>query len=326
MRRRSILKYSGLAALLPALGRAQTNFPAKAVTIIISFTPGGGTDMLARTVAQKLSAKWKVPVVVDNRPGGNGIIGGRLAANAPADGYTLHIASSDHFVLSPAVFEAFPFDPVKSFAPISPIANTAVALVVHPSVPATTFTEFVSYLRANSGRVNFASWGAGGTAHMAGEMLQQITGTKLVHIPYKGTAPAMTDLLSGRDVKVMFATVPPAAPYVQAGRLRALAIAGAKRSDLLPNVPTMVELGQPQLVFSIWNGLMAPRNTPPDVLMKIWTDLQDVLDMADVQSQFRSGGFDPFSLKPDAFKRLIDEDSLRWNTLMETSKLEKVKS
>src|SRR3954467_9868771 len=247
---------------------ALAQYPAKAIHLIVPFPPGGGNDTVARAIAQQMSPALGQPVVIDNRPGAGGSIGAELAAKAPADGYTLFLAGVGSHVVNPNLHAKLPYDPVKDFAPITLIASAPSVLVVNPKVPAQNIAEFTAYARANPGKLNYASNGNGSAAQLAAAMYESMAGVKMVHVPYKGIAPAMTDLLSG-EVQLMFGTIVALVPHIQAGKLRALAVTSKKRSSLLTDIPTLAESGLPDYEAGSWYGVLAPAGTPRDIIQRL---------------------------------------------------------
>lgn len=283
-------------------------YPSKPIRIICSFPAGGGTDFLARAIAQKLTERWGQPVVVDNRPGGNGSIGATAAIKAAPDGYTLYVGSSDHLVLAPNLFTNLPYDTTKDLVPIVSIANQYVVLVVHPSLPANTVAEFVALAKSKPGELNYSSSGNGTVTHMGGELFQYSTGVKLAHIPYKGSAPAITDLIAGQDIKLSFAAMASIVPHIKSGKVRPLAISAPRRSPALPDVPTGVELGYPDFIAYSWNGIFAPVGTPPDIIRKINAEVVSILKSQDVVERFSAVGVDPTGGTPEEFAASIKVD------------------
>src|SRR3954454_10954480 len=258
------------AVLLLWSAAAVGQYPTKPIHLIVPFPPGGGNDTVARAIAQQISPELGQPVVIDNRPGAGGSVGAELAAKAPADGYTLFLAGVGSHAVNPNLHRKLPYDAIKDFTPITLIASAPSVLVVNPSVPARTVAEFTAYARANPGKLNYASNGNGSAAQLAAAMYEWMAGVKMVHVPYKGIAPAMTDLLSG-VVQLMFGTIVALVPHIQAGKLRALAVTSVKRSALLPEVPTLAESGLPEYEAGSWYGILAPAGTPPDIIAKLNT-------------------------------------------------------
>src|SRR4051812_1347578 len=253
--------------LLCAAALAQ-DYPAKPLRFIVPFPPGGGNDTVARAIAQQIGPDLGQPVVIDNRPGAGGAVGADLAAKAPADGYTLFLAGVGSYVVNPNLQARLPYDPVKDFAPITLVATAPSVLVVNPAVPAHSAAEFTAYARAHPGKLNYASNGNGSAAQLAAAMYESMAGVKMVHVPYKGIAPAMTDLLSG-EVQLMFGTVVALVPHIQAGKLRALAVTSRSRSALLPDVPSLAESGLPDYEAGSWYGVMAPAGTPREIVERL---------------------------------------------------------
>jgi tripartite-type tricarboxylate transporter receptor subunit TctC len=301
---------------------AQT-YPNKAVRLILSYPPGGGTDLLGRTVSQKLTEKWGHSVVVDNRSGGNGVVGARAAISAAPDGYTLYVGSSDHMILAPNLFNNLPYDTLRDLMPITSLANQYYILVVHPSVPANSVKEFIALAKAKPGALNFASPGTGTGGHLTGEFFQMMTGVKMTHVPYKGSAPAITDLLGGRDVTTSFASMASVVPHIKSGRLRALALTSTKRLKALPEVITTAEAGLPNLVVYSWNGVFAPIGTPNALVNRVSSDIVAILKMPDVADRLSDLGLDPTGGTPDEFREIIKADLQRWAKIIKDSGIEK---
>ena len=271
-----------------ALARAQP-YPAKPIHLIVPFPPGGGNDTVARAIAQQIGPDLGQPVVIDNKPGAGGAVGAELAAKAPPDGYTLFLAGVGSHVVNPNVHAKLAYDPVKDFAPVTLIASAPSVLVVNPSVPARTVAQLTAYARAHPGKLNYASNGAGSAAQLAAAMYESMAGVKMVHVPYKGIAPAMTDLLSG-EVQLMFGTVVALVPQIQAGKLRPLAVTSRSRSALLPDVPTMAESGLPEYEAGSWYGIMAPAGTPPEIIDRLHGTIVKALAQPDVAKRLAAEG------------------------------------
>jgi tripartite-type tricarboxylate transporter receptor subunit TctC len=289
-----------LAVLLCCSTAALAQFPAKPIHLIVPFPPGGGNDTVARAIAQQIGPELGQPVVVDNRPGAGGSVGAELAAKAPPDGYTLFLAGVGSHVVNPNLHAKLLYDPVKDFAPITLIASAPSVLVVNPSVPAQTIAEFTAYARANPGKLNYASNGNGSAAQLAAAMYESMAGVKMVHVPYKGIAPALTDLLGG-EVQLMFGTVVALVPHIQAGRLRALAVTGKKRSALLPNVPTLRESGLPEYEAGSWYGIMAPAGTPRPVIDQLHAEVVKALKQPEVAKRLAAEGAEVIGSTPEEF-------------------------
>ncbi len=257
----------GIIALMVlfAQGAAGQNYPNKALRIIVPLTPGGGNDTIARLIAQKLTGTLKQQVVVDNRPGAGGLIGADYVAKSAADGYTLLLGNVANMAIIPNMQKNVPYDPLKDFAPVSLIASAPLLVVVHPSLPVKTIKQLAAFAKARPGQLNYASNGVGTTTHLATEMFAMMTNVKLVHVPYKGLSAAMGDLMSGQ-VPLMFSSAVAMLPHVKSGRLRALAMTGAKRSPAIPDIPTVAESGVPGYEAGSWYGIVAPAGTPRPIV------------------------------------------------------------
>ena len=296
------------------------SFPAKPVTIVVPYPAGGSSDATTRAIAQKLSDLWGQPVLTDNRPGAATMIGTQYVAKAPADGHTV-LFVTDSFAVNPALYSKVQYDPAKDFAPVTAIAHLNQVLVVHSAVPANTLKELVDYARANPGKLNYGSYGAGSPPHLAIELLKHVTGANLVHIPYKGIAPLSADLIAG-TVQVSVYGVFTTLPHAKAGRIRPLAIDGEKRSPLLPQVPTFSEAGFPELRAPAWWGFVVPAGTPQAVVAKLHRDVNAVI----AEREFRdtrlvANGLDPVGNTPQEFAALIQDTAGRWGRFIRESNL-----
>lgn len=289
-----------LAALLflPCLAFAQ-GYPVRPVRIIVPYPPGGATDVMARTVAQKLSEFWQQPAVVENKPGASGTVGSEIVAKSAADGYTLLLQGTQHSI-NLSLYKQLPYDTLRDFAPVAFVASAPFLLVLHPSVPANSVAELIAYIKARPGGLNYGSSGVGGGAHLAGEIFKTSAGVQLTHIPYKGAAPAMADLLGGQ-VTMVFDPIPTSLAQVKSGRIKALAITSAKRSALMPELPTIAESGLPGFEVVAWFGLYAPAATPKDVVTKLNADVTRALQLPDVREKFASLGAESMPMSTDQF-------------------------
>jgi tripartite-type tricarboxylate transporter receptor subunit TctC len=285
-------------------------FPGKPIHLIVPFPPGGGNDTVARAIAQQIGPDLGQPVVIDNRPGAGGSVGAELAARAPADGYTLFLAGVGSHAVNPNFHRKLPYDPVKDFAPVSLIASAPSVLVVNPAVPARTIAEFTAYARANPGKLNYASNGNGSAAQLAAAMYETMAEVRMVHVPYKGIAPAMTDLMSG-EVQLMFGTIVALVPHIQAGKLRALAVTSRKRSALLPEVPTIAESGLPDYQAGSWYGILAPAGTPREVIDRLHGVIVKALRQPDVAQRLAAEGAEVIGSTPDEFAAHIKSEIAR---------------
>ncbi|MSQ55473.1 MAG: tripartite tricarboxylate transporter substrate binding protein [Betaproteobacteria bacterium] len=314
-----------LLCTLAADGALAQSYPAKRVTMLTSFPPGGGTDLLARLVSQKLSERWGQPFIVDNRVGGNGIVGARAAAGAPPDGYTLYMGSSNHLVLLHAQFDNMPFETLRDLSPVTPVAFQHAVLVVHPSMPVRSLKDLIDYGKARPGVLNFASPGIGGYEHLAMLHFISVSQLQATHVPYKGSADAVAALLGGGEVSSMFGSIATVTPQIKAGRLRPLTITAATRSLALPDVQTAAEAGLPDFVMYSWNGVFAPAGTPKDVVAKLNGEILAILRLPDVIERLTSLGFVANGLSPEEFAALIRSETDRWSRIVKNLGIEKQK-
>src|SRR4051812_11860260 len=290
-------------------------YPAKAVTFIVPFSPGGGTDITARTVAAKLTAKWGQSVVVDNRAGAGGILGADAVAKARPDGYTLLIANVGITSINPALYAKLPYNPDTAFAPISLICELPFVLMASPSFPPNSIKELVAYARGNPDKVTFASSGIGGSPQLTAEIFQGATGTRMTHVPYKGGGPAMTDLMAGH-VDLLFASVLEGSGHIRTGKLKGLAVSHAKRSPALPEVPTLSEAGVANAESGSWIALLAPTGTPQPIVAKVGADIRDAVAQPDVKEKLIAQGAVPQASTPQELQRLIDSDLARYGKII----------
>ena len=309
-----------LALSFACSGVLGQGFPAKPVTIVVPYPAGGSSDATTRAIAQKLSDLWGQPVVTDNRPGAATMIGTQFVAKAPADGHTV-LFVTDSFAVNPALYSKVQYDPGKDFVPVTAIAHLNQVLVVHSAVPANTLKELVDYAKANPGKLNYGSYGAGSPPHLAIELLKHVTGANLVHIPYKGIAPLSTDLIAG-TVQVSVYGVFTTLPHAKAGRIRPLAIDGDKRSPLLPQVPTFSEAGFPELRAPAWWGFVVPAGTPPAVVTRLHRDINAVIAEREFrETRLIANGLDPIGNTPQEFAVLIRDTAERWGKFIRESNL-----
>jgi tripartite-type tricarboxylate transporter receptor subunit TctC len=303
-----------LAVLLAESALAQV-YPSKPIRLIVPFAAGGGNDNVARLVGKRLADSLGQPVLVDNRPGAGGVVGAELAAKAAADGYTLFLGGVGSHAINPNLHDKLPYDPIRDFAPVALLAQAPLVLVVHPSVPARSFAEFVAYARANPGRLNYASNGNGSSSQLAAVMFDSMAGVDMVHVPYKGLAPALTDLLAGQ-VQLMFSSVVAILPHIKAGRLRALAMTGARRLASMPELPTIAESGFPGYEASSWYGILAPAGTPRDIVVKLNSEFVKALEQPEVKSSLLAEGAEPAGGSPERFAAHIRAEKERLGKLI----------
>ncbi|CAG2153121.1 hypothetical protein LMG31506_04749 [Cupriavidus yeoncheonensis] len=311
-----------VGATLPGIACAE-DFPARPVRIIVPYPPGGTTDMVARLIGEQLAIQWKQAVLVDNRPGAGGIVGTGAAAKSTADGYTLLMGSVGEFGINPTLYKKLPYDAAADFAPVTMVARVPNVVVLSPAFAerarVQTLAEFIAYLKANPKRVNMASAGNGTSTHLAGELFQRMTGTEMSHVAYKGSSPAISDLMGG-SVDVMFDNLPASLPFIRSGKLKPLAVTTPARSSALPSVPTVAAAGPvPGFDASPWFGLLAPRGIPATVAQKISQDLTRALGDPAVQAKMRDLGAEPAPSTPDAFAEVLKKDRQKWGDIVRLS-------
>ncbi len=311
-----------LSVLAPAPAQAQT-WPSKPVRIVVPFPPGGTTDIVARAIGVELQRMWQHPVVIENRPGAGGNIGADLVAKAAPDGYTLLMGTVGTHAINKALFEQsgakMPFDPAKDFVPITLVAGVPNVMVVNAKLPVNSVAEFIVYAKARPGQLNMASSGNGTSIHLSGELFKTVTGVYMVHFPYRGSAPAITDLIAG-NMTVMFDNLPSALPHIKSGRLKALAVTSRTRSPALPDVPTVEEAaGLKGFDASSWFGLFAPAGTPRAIVDKIQNDVAKALAQPEVRERFIGQGADPGGNSPDQFAAFIRAETDKWTRVVKFS-------
>ena len=293
---------------------AQT-YPAKPIRFIVPFPPGGGNDLIARELSQHLTESLGQPMVVDNRPGASTLIGAEAAAKASPDGYTLFMGNNSTLTINPHLYKKLPYDAVRDFAPLSLLASAPFVLLAHPSVPAQSVKELIALARQRPGQLNFGSSGLGISTHLAGEMFKLMARVDIVHIPYKGAAPALTDLIGGQ-IELLFNNVISAMPHVRSGRLRALAVTSKTRSHALPQVPAVAEAGLPDYEASVWYAVLAPARAPAPVLTRLHGEFVKALQQPRVQDRLASDGASIVGSTPEVLARTIDADLARWGKVI----------
>src|SRR4051812_13280267 len=302
---------SGAAAQTPA-------YPTKAVRLIVPFPPGGGTDFVARAIQPRVAEALGQQIIIDNRAGATGILGTELGAKAPPDGYTLTMATGATISANMALFPKLPYDPPKDFVPVTLVAIQPNLLAVHPSVPAKTVRELIAIAKARPGQLNYASSGSGSSHHLSGELLKMMAGIDIVHVPYKGTGPAITDAVGGH-VELIFSGIAAIMPQVKSGKLRALGVTKAQRSAILPEIPTIAESGLPGYEITSWHGVLAPTGTPHGVVVRVRDSVAKALASADVHERFASQGAEPVGSTSEAFAKFMRADIAKIGKLIKTA-------
>jgi tripartite-type tricarboxylate transporter receptor subunit TctC len=309
--------FLAIGLLAGSTAASAQGYPSKPLRIVVPFPPGAGTDMLARTIAAKLSDSMGQPVVVDNKPGAGATIGTDVVAKAAPDGYTLLLSTTSH-AINPSVFSKLPYDTLRDFVTVTQVATVPTVLVVHPSVPANNIKELVAYAKANPGKLNMGSASSGTVFHLAGEYLKSMAGIDMVHVPFKGGGPAMTALLGGQ-VNVLFETTLTVQPQVKAGKLRALAVGSAKRAASMPEVPTVAESGFPGFSAENWYGVYAPAGTPREIVMKLNTEIVKALNLPDVKERFASQGAELIGNTPEQHAAFLKMEMDKWEKIAKLS-------
>lgn len=295
------------------------DYPLKPVRLIVPFAPGGGTDLSARIIAQKLGESFGANFVVDNRPGAAGIVGTEMLARSKPDGYVLVVVSSSH-AINPAMYPKLPYDTARDFAPVSLLLSGPALLVVHPSLPAKNARELIALAKSRPGLLTFASAGHGTPPHMGGELFKALAGIDITHIPYKGNGPAYTDLMAGQ-VSIMFPNIATAMPYAKTGRMRALGVGGRQRSAIAPEIPTIAESGLPGYEMSSWFGLLAPAGTPAPIVTRLQQEIARIFKQADVREKLLAQGVEPVGGTPQEFAAFLNAETAQWTKVIRASGL-----
>jgi len=307
--------FAGLVAA-PAL-QAQ-GYPVKPIRFVVPFAPAGIADMLGRSIGQKLTESWRQQVVVENRGGAGGNIGMDFVAKSAPDGYTLALGNLGTLAINPSLYRNIPFDSVKDFVPIALVAGTPLLLVVHPSVPVKSVKELIAFVRARPGQLNYASAGTGGPTHLAGELFRSMTGTDIVHIPYRGNIAALTDVVAG-EAHMMFTNLLTPLPFIKSGRLHALAVTSRKRQPAMPDMPTIAEAGVPGFDVSGWYGVVAPAGTPREIIAKLNGEIVRIMQQRDIHEKFVRQGIEIFTSTPEQFAAHIRAELARWGEVVRKS-------
>jgi len=318
MRKTIIAGLIAAAALPAAAAEDAKNYPSKPIRLVVPFTPGGSTDILARVIGMKLTEAWGKQVVIDNRPGAGGNIGVDLVAKSPADGYTLVMGHIGTFGVNPTLYPKLPYDPIRDFQPITLVALVPNMLSVNPALPAKSVKELVALAKAKPGTINFGSGGNGSAAHLAGEYFKLMSKTAITHIPYRGTSPAVTDLIAGQ-IQMIITGVPPTLNFVKTGKLRALGVATSKRLALLPDLPTIAEAGVPGYEATQWYGVLAPAGTPRPIVARLNAEMAKAIKGPDVREKLAADAAEPVGNSPEEFGAFIKKEIARWAPVVKAS-------
>jgi tripartite-type tricarboxylate transporter receptor subunit TctC len=308
---------AALAVTLATTGAVAQNYPSRSVKIVVPFAAGGPADVYARVLADKLSHTMGQPFVVEDMPGGGSIVGTAAVQNSAPDGYTLLMMSNTHTV-NESLIKKKPFELMRDFVPVAPVNYSDLVLVVHPSVPAKTLKEFIALAKSKPGELNYASSGPGTPYHMAGELFKAMAGVNIVHIPYKGSSGARTDILGGQ-VQMMFDAITTMAPNVEAGKVRALGTSGKARSSVLPNVPTISEAGVPGYESTIWLGIMAPKGTPRPVIDRLNAEIRKAVNAPELKAEWAKQGAVGMDMSPEEFEKYLHQDIAKWAKIVKIS-------
>jgi tripartite-type tricarboxylate transporter receptor subunit TctC len=308
---------AGAMLALAATPAAAQTYPSAPMRIVVPFPPGGGTDILARSLAQKLNEAWSVSVIVDNRGGANGTIGAAVVAKAPPDGHTLLLVPSG-FAVNPSIYKTLPFDAVKDFAPVSQLASSPLVLVVHPSFPPKSVKELVAFLKARPNDINYGSSGNGSPPHLATELFKLLTGTSMTHIPYKGAGPAAVDVIAGQ-IPIYFMNALQAVPHIKAGRVRALAVTSGARFPGLANIPTIAEAGVPGYAYTNWYGMLAPAGTPRASIGKLHAEIARILNLPEIKERLSAEGALVVASTPDDFAAFLKQEMTQFGRVVKAS-------
>jgi tripartite-type tricarboxylate transporter receptor subunit TctC len=321
---RSVTRRIGAAAAILAAGLAAApgsaqDYPVKPVRIVVGFPPGGATDLVARLLTPKLTEAFRQQIIVDNRAGANGVIGTEIAAKAPPDGYTVHLGTLAALVISPSIGKV-PYDPFKDFTPIGRVVSLQNIFIVHPTLPARTMKELIALAKAKPGKLNYASSGTGSTGHLSGELFKSMAGVDMVHVPYKGGGPALTDLIAGH-VEIFIAIISTAVPQVKAGKARALAVTGDKRASALPDVPTVSESGLKGYESTNWYCMLGPANLPKPIVDRWNRELTVALNSSEIKQALFDRGIDPAPTSPAELASYLKSETAKWTKVVKASGL-----
>lgn len=317
VRRALLATFLGAFSLLPAWAQAQAAWPNKPVRVVVAFTAGGTTDILARAVGQQLSDKYKQSFVIDNKPGGGGNIGTEMVVRSAPDGYTFIVNSVGPMAVNPTLYKKLPHNPLTDLVPVVQLADVPNVLVVHPALPIKSVDEFLAHAKANPGKLNYSSTGVGTSSHLSGYMLSKRAGLETTHVPYKG-ADALNDLLAGR-VQFMFATIPSVIQHIHAGKLRAIAVSSPARSRSLPEVPTVAERGFPGFEAGSWFGFFAPKGTPEPVIASLNKSVNEILEGKELQEKMVREGADPVGGSAEKFGQFVQKEYEKWRVVVRES-------
>lgn len=316
---KTIALWLGMSGFVAINAFAQA-YPSKPIRLIVPFPPGGGNDVIARVVGRELSERLGQPVVIDNRAGGNGIVGLQALAQAAPDGYTIGVGAAGPLAVNPSLYDKLPYDPVRDFSPITNMVIYPLLLVTHPSVPARNVRQLIALAKAKPGQIFYASPGSGNSGHLAGELFNTLAKVHTTHVPYKGQGPALSDLLAGQ-VQMLYSSIPSVLTHVQQGQLNALAVGSAQRLASLPHIPTIAESGVPGYEAYSWVGMIAPANTPKDIVARLHREITEILKQKDVEAKLNQQGALPVGDTPEQFGAYIAVEIKKWGAIVKSANI-----
>lgn len=315
---KTLMTTAAVAIAMSQPAMAEPGYPSKPIRMIVPFAPGGSTDVVARILGAELKNELGQNVIVENKPGAGGNIGGDAAAKSPADGYTILMAAAGPTVINPSLYSKMPYDPIKDLAPVTMLVREHNLMAINPSIPARTLQEFIAYAKSKPNEINFGSPGNGSPAQLAGQLMNQTAGLKMVHIAYKGSGPAVVDLVAGH-ISMMIDNMPALLPHVQSGKLRAIAIPSESRASAMPDVPTFAEAGMKDFVITAWKGVMVPAGTPPAVVNKLQASIAKIMAKPDIRKRMIEMGAEPVANTPEQFGAIIKKESAWWAALVKST-------
>ncbi|MBN9424945.1 MAG: tripartite tricarboxylate transporter substrate binding protein [Burkholderiales bacterium] len=320
MQRRHLLQALGLGALAHTLPALADDFPSRPITLVSPWAPGGTNDLLCRLLAREAGRQLGQPMVVENKPGAGGVVGTTGVARAKPDGYTLTLGSTPGYATAPALYPKLPYDPQRDFTPVIGVATVPNVLVVHPSLPVSNLRELIAYVKERPGKLSYSSVGAGSTQHLCAKLFESLTGTEMIHVPYKGTAPAMQDLMAGA-ITLAFENMPPLLPQIKAGALKALNVTSAKRVSQLPDVPTMVEAGLPDFTAAVWYAVFAPAGVPAPIVARLQDAFMAALRHPDSVAQLNNLGLTTLATDANATRAMVQADANKWGGVIRSANI-----
>ncbi|WP_194722043.1 Bug family tripartite tricarboxylate transporter substrate binding protein [Noviherbaspirillum malthae] len=315
---KTLIASAAIAVAMTQPAMAEPGYPSKPIRMIVPFAPGGSTDVVARILGAELKNELGQTVIIENKPGAGGNIGGDLAAKSAPDGYTILMAAAGPTVINPSLYSKMPYDPIKDLAPVTMLVREHNLMAINPSIPAKTLQEFIAYAKSRPNEVNFGSPGNGSPAQLAGQLMNQTAGLKMVHVAYKGSGPAVVDLVAGH-ISMMIDNMPALLPHVQSGKLRAIAVPSESRASAMPDVPTFAEAGMKDFVITAWKGVMVPAGTPPAIVNKLQASMAKIMAKPDIRKRMIEMGAEPVANTPEQFGAVIKKETAWWGALVKST-------